>query len=129
MDMNFAVASVTALASAEQPASNPASKWILLVLAVLAVAWFIVKKIKNRRATVSIQMEPLEAAKTEEAENETAEEVSEDTEETAEDTAVEENDGGETVAAITAAVALLLESEGKPPMGFRVVSFRRSSTR
>ena len=129
MDMNFAVASVTALASAEQPASNPASKWILLVLAVLAVAWFIVKKIKNRRAGVAIQMEPLEEEKAEKAENEADEEVSDDTEETAEDTALEETDGGETVAAITAAVALLLESEGKPPMGFRVVSFRRSSTR
>ena len=36
---------------------------------------------------------------------------------------------GEIVAAITAAIALMLESEGKDPKGFRVVSFRRSSTR
>ena len=129
MDMNFAVASVTALASAEQPASNPASKWILLVLAVLAAVWFIVKKIKSRRAVVAIQMEPFEEEKAETAENEADEEVSDDTEDTIDDTAEEEADGGETVAAITAAVALLLESEGKPPMGFRVVSFRRSSTR
>ena len=38
-------------------------------------------------------------------------------------------DDGEIVAAITAAIALMLESEGKDPKGFRVVSFRRSSTR
>lgn len=38
-------------------------------------------------------------------------------------------DDGEIVAAITAAISLMLESEGKDPHGFRVVSFRRSSTR
>jgi sodium pump decarboxylase gamma subunit len=36
---------------------------------------------------------------------------------------------GEIVAAITAAISLMLEAEGKDPHGFRVVSFRRSSTR
>ena len=39
------------------------------------------------------------------------------------------SDDGEIVAAITAAISLVLESEGKDPNGFRVVSFRRSSTR
>ena len=38
-------------------------------------------------------------------------------------------DDGEIVAAITAAISLMLEAEGKDPRGFRVVSFRRSSTR
>lgn len=36
---------------------------------------------------------------------------------------------GELVAAITAAISLMLEAEGKDPRGFRVVSFRRSSSR
>ena len=39
------------------------------------------------------------------------------------------SDDSEIVAAITAAISLVLESEGKDPNGFRVVSFRRSSTR
>ena len=39
------------------------------------------------------------------------------------------SDDSEIVAAITAARSLVLESEGKDPNGFRVVSFRRSSTR
>ena len=38
-------------------------------------------------------------------------------------------DDGEIIAAITAARSLMLEAEGKDPRGFRVVSFRRSSTR
>ena len=38
-------------------------------------------------------------------------------------------DDGELIAAITAAISLMLESEGKDPRGFRVVSFRRSSSR
>jgi len=36
---------------------------------------------------------------------------------------------GEIIAAITAAISLMLEAEGKDPRGFRVVSFRRSSQR
>jgi sodium pump decarboxylase gamma subunit len=38
-------------------------------------------------------------------------------------------DNGELIAAITAAISLMLEAEGKDPRGFRVVSFRRSSSR
>ena len=38
-------------------------------------------------------------------------------------------DDGEIIAAITAAISLMLEAEGKDPRSFRVVSFRRSSTR
>lgn len=38
-------------------------------------------------------------------------------------------DDGELIAAITAAISLMLESDGKDPSGFRVVSFRRSSSR
>ena len=38
-------------------------------------------------------------------------------------------DNGELIAAITAAISLMLEAEGKDPRGFRVVSFRRSSQR
>ena len=41
----------------------------------------------------------------------------------------DETDDGELIAAITAAISLMLESEGKDPRGFRVVSFRRSSSR
>lgn len=41
----------------------------------------------------------------------------------------EETDGEEIIAAISAAVAAVLESEGKDPRGFRVVSFKRSGTR
>ena len=36
---------------------------------------------------------------------------------------------GEIIAAITAAISMMLEAEGKDPRGFRVVSFRRSSSR
>ena len=36
---------------------------------------------------------------------------------------------GEIVAAITAAISMMLEAEGKDPRGFRVVSFRRSTSR
>lgn len=36
---------------------------------------------------------------------------------------------GELIAAITAAISMMLEAEGKDPRGFRVVSFRRSSSR
>lgn len=47
-------------------------------------------------------------------------------------TTVAETDDGATIAAITAAIALLLESEASAretsPSGFRVVSFRRSDS-
>ena len=43
---------------------------------------------------------------------------------TAPSTATE--DSGEIIAAITAAISLMLEAEGKDPRGFRVVSFKRS---
>ena len=39
------------------------------------------------------------------------------------------DDNGELIAAITAAISLMLEAEGKDPRGFKVVSFRRSSSR
>lgn len=42
---------------------------------------------------------------------------------------VPQSDDGEIIAAITAAISLMLEAEGKDPRGFRVVSFRRSSQR
>ena len=42
---------------------------------------------------------------------------------------VPQTDDGEIIAAITAAISLMLEAEGKDPRGFRVVSFRRSSQR
>ena len=35
-------------------------------------------------------------------------------------------DDGAVIAAITAAISMMLESEGKDPRGFRVVSFKRS---
>ncbi len=37
-----------------------------------------------------------------------------------------EADDGALIAAITAAVSLVLEAEGKDPKGFRVVSFKRT---
>ena len=36
------------------------------------------------------------------------------------------SDDGAVVAAFTAAISMMLESEGKDPRGFRVVSFKRS---
>lgn len=42
---------------------------------------------------------------------------------------VPQTDDGEIIAAITAAISLMLEAEGKDPRGFRVVSFRRSTSR
>lgn len=36
------------------------------------------------------------------------------------------SDDGAVIAAITAAVSMMLASEGKDPRGFRVVSFKRS---
>ena len=44
-------------------------------------------------------------------------------------TAPKTGDDGEIIAAITAAISMMLEAEGKDPRGFRVVSFRRSSSR
>ena len=41
----------------------------------------------------------------------------------------EEENSEEVAAAISAAVAMILEGEGKSPSGFRVVSFRRSNVR
>ena len=39
---------------------------------------------------------------------------------------VEAGDDSEIVAAITAAISLMLEAEGKPSKGFRVISFKRN---
>ena len=91
---------------------------MLIVFAVLALLFIIVRVVSGiLGATEAKKNAKKEAAPTPETETAPA---------TA--PAPVSNDG-EIVAAITAAISLMLEAEGKDPAGFRVVSFRRSSTR
>jgi sodium pump decarboxylase gamma subunit len=92
---------------------------MVIVFAVLASLWLILE-IAGRRMSKSSSKAPkkVEVHKSE-PETVAAPVVSEEV-------PVDSGDEGEIVAAITAAISLMLEAEGKPSKGFRVVSFKRN---
>lgn len=92
---------------------------LVIVFAVLAVLFIVVKIV----ASIMDGREDKTSAKAKPAPTPTAP-VAPST-----PAPVPQSDDGEIIAAITAAISLMLEAEGKDPRGFRVVSFRRSSQR
>lgn len=92
---------------------------MVIVFAVLALLWLILE-IAGRRMSQSASKAPkkVEVHKSE------PEFVSAPT--VSDEAPVEAGDDSEIVAAITAAITLMLEAEGAPSKGFRIVSFKRN---
>ncbi len=91
---------------------------MLIIFSVLALLWGILTlfrivfyDIPNKKKAAAPETEP-EPAAIESPEPDSSEE-----------------DDGELVAAITAAITLMMEEEGKPQTSFRVVSFRRTASK
>ena len=112
--------------------------WILIALAAACLVAFAVKTVKKRRALaekkrIAAEREAvLERASNESEKREDTVDGTVEAEEIGEETESSDADRGnceEIVAAISAAISAILEGEGKDPKGFRVVSFRRSSSR
>lgn len=90
---------------------------MLIVFSVLALLWIILE-IAGRVSSAQGKEKAVPAPKTKKVEAPVA---------PVEEAPVDFENDEEIVAAITAAIALMLEAENAPVKGFRVVSFKRAS--